>query len=594
MKSYDDSSIKVLSDIEHIRKVPLMYISANTPSLQMFEEIFNNSLDEALNGFAKIISIHVDYVSNTIEIIDDGRGLPQGVNETLKIPTIEAIYCKLNAGGKYDQDSYAVSGGLHGVGSCVVNALSSKMEVETWRSGNGVRYLFERGIKVKSSKKSGYAQGHGTRVTYTLDDTVDLFRDDPLDHHEHDIVTRLNLIATLYKNISFMYNGSEVKGGNLRELLPDVKYFLKDPIEIDLKDFKLILNWTDSVRYGSYDSYCNLIHTTLGGDHIAGFEESVKRVFGSDESILGINVILSVAYPQVKFEGQAKGRAKSKELKQYVSDKVYTELRRYMREHTNEFNDLTYLFKSKRDILDMRAHKRRVSKVDRRSNFLTNLDTGGFVDATTTDRSLAELFTCEGLSAGGSLKQARDVETQAVMPLRGKIINAYNSSVSQVLQNKEIATIINAMGCGVKSDFNLKNCRYNKIVHYGDPDPDGLSIACEFISFFAVYMPDIIRNGMLYVAVTPLYSTEYKGEFIPIYDEKTRDRYLSKGCKISRNKGLGEFNASDFVAFMRPETRHLIQVDPGSDLSLIEHYMGGDSSNRLNLLKELGIYREFN
>ena len=592
MSTYDESSIKVLEDIQHIRLRPAMYINTDSPSLQMFEEIFSNSMDEALNGYANTIRVNINYEKSQVEISDDGRGLPQGINKTLQKPTPLVIYTKLNSGGKYDTESYNVSGGLHGVGSCVVNALSKELVLTTYRNRSEVVAVFDKGISVSYDTKYHDNDDTGTIVKFIIDTDHEIFDSDKLSDHEHEIEMRLHLVSTLYPSLNLYYQGSRVTGGDLSSFLPDTKYVLSNPVEYNSKGIRMSLNWTDSLRGGTYESYCNMIHTIAGGDHVKAIEDAILKVFDEKTSLLGMNLIVHVTHSSVSYTGQSKDRAKSQDMYLQVNREVYSYLRTYFKSHESEFDTLKKLFASKQDLLDRKAHKR-VTKQDRRTSFLSSLDTGGFADCTTRDRSKAELTLCEGLSAAGSLKQARDPSTQAVMPLRGKFINAYNADLKTVLSNREASTIIQSIGTGILDEFDISKSRYSKIIIFSDSDEDGKDIACQLIAFFSKIMPEILTSGMLYLAIPPLYGTTVKGEFIPIHTEESKEYHLKQGHYVQRYKGLGEMMPSQLrVTSLDPDTRRLIQlkVDETS-LSTIERIMGGGSINRKSLLIEMGVFK---
>lgn len=594
MATYDESSIKVLADIEHVRLRPAMYINTDCPSLQMFEEIFSNSMDEAMNDYADRIMVQVDYEKSHVIVEDNGRGIPQGLNKTLGKPTPVVIYTKLNSGGKYDTESYDVSGGLHGVGSCVVNALSKELKLRTFRDHSEVQATFEYGENVFYDShyiSDGYS---GTRVEFSIDTTHPIFESDHISDHKHEIEMRLHLVSTLYPNLQIYYQGTRVEGGNLASFLPQDKYVLDVPIEYNSKSIRVSMNWTESLRGGSYESYCNMIHTISGGDHVKGVEDTLVKIFEEKTSLLGFNMIISVMHPSVSYTGQSKDRAKSTDLYNYVSREVSSYLRTYFKTHSDEFNKLKKLFADKKDLLDRRSHKK-ATKKDRRSSFLASLDSGGFADCTTRDRSKAELTLCEGLSAAGSLKQARDPDTQAVMPLRGKFINAYNADLKSILNNREASTIIQSLGTGILDETDLSKSRYSKVIIFSDSDEDGKDIACQLIAFFAKIIPEILTSGMLYLAIPPLYGTTVNGKFIPIHTEEDKEKHLKKGHYVQRYKGLGEMMPSQLkVTSLDPETRRLIQlkVDETS-LNTVERIMGGSSANRKSLLIEMGVFKEW-
>ena len=589
MSTYNDDSIKVLSDITHVRTRASMYISTDRPSYQMWSEIADNAVDEAMNGYATLIKFDIDYDKSFISVMDNGRGLPQGDNKDLGKPTVFAIYQKLNAGGKYDQDSYTVSGGLNGVGSTVINALSKELEVVTWRGKDVVYVKFSRGETVDYEKSTGNFGGTGTHVSYTIDTEHPLFTDS-LKDYEKDIIDKISLLKTLMPNVSIYYNGEEVKSRDFRDFLQLTNDpLLEESILIEDKNYSVALNWSKDTNKITARSYCNSIFTPNGGDHVNGIHSAVVNIFGTD-GIYGLNIALSVNYPKVEFDSQAKTKAISKEMKSYLSDRFTTDLKYYLRKNPNIKEAISELISYKRNEINKRNNKSNVRR-DRKSTFLNSLSSTGFADCTVKNREEAELFIVEGKSAAGSAKQARNVDTQAILPLRGKFINAYNADVASLLKNVEVATLVSSLDAGIFQDVNLKKARYNKIVIMSDADEDGKNIACLLISFFLSTMPEVVEAGMLYLALPPLYGVRDKDKFIPIYDEETKESYLKKGFPITRMKGLGEMEPAWLkMTCMDPETRNLLKIDKSPECEEeVRKVMGGDSSYRRELLIEEGI-----
>lgn len=590
MTNYTDESIKVLSDIEHIRKRASMYISTDRPSYQMWSEIADNAVDEAMNGYADKIKFDVDYDKNYIFVEDNGRGLPQGMNKDLNKPTIYAIYQKLNAGGKYDQDSYAMSGGLNGVGSTVVNALSKKFHVVSWRDTKIIEAIFHYGTDENYRLyHDDSVKGTGTRVEYTIDTDHPLFQDS-LKDYEEDIVNKIKLLKTLMPKVSIWYNSEEVQPGDFRDFLTLSKEpLLQESILIDCKDYIVALNWSKDTNKSTQRSYCNSIFTPNGGDHLNGIYNAIINVLGSD-SMYGINVALSVKYPRVEFDSQAKLKAISKEMKAYLTESFTSEFKSYLRRNTETRDAITALIQYKRNELNKRNNKSNVRR-DRKTTFLDSLGVSGFADCNTKNREEAELYLVEGNSAAGSAKQARNVETQAIMPLRGKVLNVLNSDMKAVLNNKEIATIFANLDTGIFEDFNMKKSRYDKVIIFTDADEDGKNIACLLITMFLTLAPELIEEGHLYLALPPLYGTYEGKKFIPINDEDTKNKYLAQGYRITRYKGLGEMNPEQLrIACMDPETRQIIRIDKSPEcVERVQKIMGSDTSYRKVLLQEEGI-----
>ena len=590
MKTYNDESIKVLSDIEHIRTRSSMYISTDRPSYQMWTEIADNAVDEAMNGFASIINFNVDYDTSTITVEDNGRGLPQGMNKDLNKPTIYAIYQKLNAGGKYDQDSYAMSGGLNGVGSTVVNALSKSLHVTTWRDNHVVEAQFEYGEDRGYKKYDGPPhKGSGTRVTYTIDTEHNLFTD-KLSDYEQEIINKIHLLKTLMPSVYISYNNELIEPRDFREFLQlSADPLLGESILVTMKNYSVALNWSKDTNKSTQRSYCNSIFTPNGGDHVNGIHAAIIEIFGTD-SMYGLNLALSVNYPKVEFDSQAKTKAISKDMRAYLAESFAVEFKSYLRKNTAVKEAIVNLIAYKRNELNKRNNKSNVRR-DRKSTFLDSLGVSGFADCNCKDRSNAELYIVEGNSAAGSAKQARDVETQAVMPLRGKVLNVLNADMKSILNNREIATIYANMDTGVFEDFNLRKSRYDKVIIFTDADEDGKNIAALLLTLFMTLSPELVETGHLYLALPPLYGTYDGKEFIPINDEETKDKYLKRGYSITRYKGLGEMNPEQLrISCMDPKTRKLIRVDKSAECEeMIQRIMGNDTSYRRQLLMQEGI-----
>ena len=591
LKAYNDESIKVLSDIDHIRTRPTMYISTERPSYQMWTEIADNAVDEAMNGYADRIIFTVDYDNNYIAVTDNGRGLPQGMNKDLNKPTIFAIYQKLNAGGKYDQDSYAMSGGLNGVGSTVVNALSKDLKVETWRGNDVVNVEFQYGQEVdyNKGKCNKMSTKSGTRVMYHIDTDHPLFTDS-LKDYETDIINKVSLLKTLMPRVKIIYNGEEVKARDFREFLHlSNEPLLDESILITTKDYSVALNWSKDTNKSTQVSYCNSIFTPNGGDHVKGVESAITSIFGSD-GVYGLNMALSINYPKVEYDSQAKTKAVSKDMRAYLSESAANELKSYLRKNPEVKEAISNLISYKRNEMNKRNNKSNVKR-NRKDTFLSSLGVTGFADCNTKNRELAELYIVEGNSAAGSAIQARDVETQAIMPIRGKILNVLTADISSILKNREIATIYSNLDTGVFQDFDIRKSRYDKVIIFTDADEDGKNIASLLIALFITLSPELIEEGHLYLALPPLYGTYEKDKFTPINDEETKNSYLKKGYHITRYKGLGEMNPEQLrISCMDPETRNLIRIDMSNTcVDEVKKIMGSDTKYRRTLLERTGV-----
>lgn len=598
MSKYDESQIQVLSDIEHIRKRPLMYVSSERPAYQLFTEILDNAIDEAMNGYATQIEIETDFGVSSFLIRDNGRGIPQGKNETLGEPTPVVIYTKLNSGGKYNEEAYSVSSGLHGVGSVVVNALSEEFQVETWRDNSIVNMSFERGnllfyntrVRERKDKRSS----SGTEVKCTIDLTHKLLSEDSFKNYEEDILSRIKLLKTLFPSITFIYNGSNIKESSFSEFVPSIKSSLfENSIVISSKNLSISFNWNKENNRYSYNSFCNSLYNPQGGDHEKGVADAFSEYFNDRDVLLGFNFAVSCMFPGVEYDSQAKLKAVSSAMRNFVKSKVLDSLKKYFKENPEDKDIILSLIKQKRNDINKRNNKSNVRR-DRKSTFLNTLVVSGFADCNTKDRETAELFIVEGNSAAGSAIQARDVNTQAVLPLRGKFINAYTSDTASLLKNAEVATIVSSIDVGIFDDVNIKKSRYGKIIIFTDADEDGKNIAVLLISFFLVTMPELVEAGMLYLALPPLYGTYEGKQFIPINTEEKKNEYLKKGYSITRYKGLGEMNPEQLaIACMNLETRSLIRVDESPEcIEEVRKIMGSDTKYRRELLKKEGVLVE--
>ena len=592
--AYNDDSIKVLSDRDHIRERPTMYISVDRPSLQMFNEILDNALDEALNGYANRIIVSVDYDKDIVSVEDNGRGLPQGMNKDLDKPTIEVIYTKLNSGGKYGQSSYAISGGLNGVGSVVVNALSKYMTVHTWREESRVQAEFSEGKTIRFNRiisNVDPATPHGTYVEFQIDTDHKLFKEDRLSDYRKDIEDRLTLLKTLLPDLELVYNGKDVGSVSFDSFVFRSKEDLLDEcITFNLKNLIFSFNWSEDTNKNRTRSYCNFIYNPNGGDHERGVWDAFYEYFDTKDSVLGMNLAISVMYPAVEYDSQAKLKASSKEMRTFVKESILSELKKYFKNNPEVKDRVLELIKRKRKDIDKRNNKGSVRR-DRKSTFLSSLGVSGFSDCTTRDRETAELYICEGNSAAGSAIQARSVETQAILPIRGKIINAINSDVASLFKNAEVSTIMSSINAGTFDDVDIKNSRYDKIIIMADADEDGKNITCLLTSLFLTMTPELVEHGYLYIAFPPLYGTYVKKEWVPIYDEETKNKYLSRGYEVQRYKGLGEMNPTQLrIACMNPDTRRIIQIRTTEDCyEIVHNIMGGSSKYRKELLREVGV-----
>lgn len=594
-KEYDDSSIRVLSDREHVRERPLMYVSSANPSYQLFTEILDNAVDEALNGYADCIDIYVNFDTEHpyFTVKDNGRGLPQGINKQTGKKTAEIIYTKLNSGGKYDTESYTVSSGLHGVGASVCNFLSSKFFVNTWRDNNLIHMEFKEGELIKYEESTKGDKTTGTEVICYPDMSHKLISKDPLSNYQKEISDRILLLKTLQSDVEFVYNGNKVEPVSFDHFLTLSKEpLLKDSIIISTKNLIFSVNWSKDTNKSTSKAYCNSLYNPNGGDHEKGIYDAVVESLDLDDALLGINIAVSVKYPGVEYDSQAKLRAVSKDMRKFVKETATSELKSYFRKNSEVKDKVVKLIKDKRYELNKRNNKSSIKR-DRKTTFLNSLSVSGFVDCTTKNRSDAELFIVEGRSAAGGLIQSRDTITQAVLPIRGKFINAYTSDIGAVLKNAEVSTLLSSLDTGILQDINIAKSRYGKIIVTTDADEDGKNISCLLLAFFMHCTPELIEQGYLYLALPPLYGTILKDEFIPIYTEEDKDKYLSKGCHVTRYKGLGEMNPTQLrMACMDPTTRTLINITSTKECAeIVANIMGPDSKYRKQLLLDKGVLK---
>lgn len=587
---YTEDSIRVLDDITHVRTRPTMYLDSSRPTHQMFNEIFDNALDEAMNGYADTIHVDIKYKDNVCSISDNGRGIPQGINKDLNLPTPQVIYTKLNSGGKYDRDSYGFSGGLNGVGSVCVNALSSIFEVTTWRDKSLVNMYCNNGILKGYSQDKYNSEDSGTCVLFSPD-TSHKFIFDRFEDYKLDIEDRLYLMKSLLPKVTFTYNGFDIKEKSFTSFLKEpLAPLFEEPIYFEYKDLRVAINWSTENNKYLTKCFCNSVYNPNGGDHEKGIYDAITEAFGSSDYSLGVSFVVSSLYPDVEYDTQVKLKAISKDMRNYIKETFSWLLKKYFKQNPDDKKKLDELISSKRRAIDKKNNKSTIKR-NRRNSFLNNLGVSGFSDCTTKDREKAELYICEGNSAAGSAIQARNVETQAILPIRGKIINALNSDVASLFKNAEVSTIMSSINAGTFDDVDIRNSRYGKIIIFADADPDGHNIACLLLSLFCTMTPALVDNGFLYLALPPLYGTYVKKQFIPINDEETKNAYLKKGYEIQRYKGLGEMTPEQLrVSCMNPATRQVMQVKTTKDCyDIVKKIMGGSSKYRKELLREVGV-----
>ena len=593
---YNAAQIQVLEGLEPVRKSPGMYIGSTGPSglHHLVYEVVDNSVDEALAGYCKHIKVTINF-DNSITVEDDGRGMPVDINEDYGMSGVEIIHTKLNAGGKFGGGGYKVSGGLHGVGASVVNALSKKMVVEVKRNGNLYRQEYNRGDATGPLAVVGEARGTGSKSTFWPD--PDIFEDVNFDYDT--LQHRLREMAFLNKGLKitiaderegrkkkevFHYEGGlkeyvSYLNKNKDPLHPDVIHFevsRKDNMEVEVA-----MQYTDSYSELVL-SYANNINTIEGGTHLAGFRAAVTRcindyarknkylkekdaALSGDDVREGLTGIVSVKLERPQFESQTKIKLGTSEVRGFVESATNDNLNAYLEEHPKEAK---IIIEKCLQASRAREAARKARETVRKSDFLGSTSLPGkLADCSEKDPKLSEIFLVEGDSAGGSAKQGRDRKRQAVLPLRGKILNVEKARLDRILSSEEIKNMITAFGCGVGKEFDESKLRYHKIIIMTDADVDGAHIRTLLLTFFFRHMTPLIEGGYVYAAKPPLFMTKQGKEVHYTYSEPEQDRLMEELKKkngkidIQRYKGLGEMDFHQlWETTMDYNNRTLIQI----------------------------------
>jgi DNA gyrase subunit B len=592
MDAYTADSIQVLDGIEHVRKRPSMYIGS-TGSLGLHHlvyEVIDNSIDEALAGFCSSISV-VIHPGNAVENVDDGRGIPTEVHPAEKVSALEIVMTKLNAGGKFDNKSYRISGGLHGVGVSVVNALSEQMKVTVCRNGRVYFQSYVRGVPEAPVQEQGACSHSGTRVWFKPDKTV--FKS--IKFNFDTLSRRLRELAFLNKGVTiriqdvrdskepkehtFKFDGGIVSFvehiNHAKNVLhKEVVYFqeIRDDLEVEAA-----IQYNDGYNENIF-AFVNNINTIEGGTHLIGFKSGLTRTINDlirrgvskskvslvgDDVREGLTAVISLKMRNPQFEGQTKAKLGNSEIKGIVESMVY--------EHVYDFLERNPAIARK--IIDKCVQSAKARDAARKARELTRRKTalesdtlpGKLADCSIKDPDRCELYILEGDSAGGSAKQRRDRSFQAILPLWGKMLNVEKTRLDRVLSNDKLQPIITSLGTGIGDAFNLSRLRYGKIIIMADADVDGSHIRTLLLTFFFRYMRELIERGHVYIACSPLYKIVKKNQVHYAYSEKEKNGILKKigsqGMTVQRYKGLGEMTAEQlWDTTMNPEKRTLVKI----------------------------------
>ena len=612
---YGADQIQILEGLEGVRKRPGMYIgSTSLRGLHhLVYEIVDNAIDEALAGFCNTIDVTINE-DNSITVIDNGRGIPVGINHKSGKPAVEVVFTILHAGGKFGGGGYKVSGGLHGVGASVVNALSEWLEVTIYKEGKVYNQRYERGHVCYPLKVIGECEKEksGTMVTFLPDKQI--FEDTVFDYDT--LKQRLREMAFLTKNVKIILRdkreGQEMEKtfhyeGGIKEfvtylnkgktpLYPDIIYCegTRDDVYVEVS-----MQHNDSYTEGSY-SFVNNITTPEGGTHLTGFKNALTKTFNayarlnklikenetlSGEDIReGLTAIVSIKIGEPQFEGQTKQKLGNSEARGAVDSIVSEQLMIYLEQHPQVAKIIL-----EKSILAQRAREaaRKARELTRRKSALDGLSLPGkLADCSDKDPKNCEIYIVEGDSAGGSAKTARTRATQAILPLRGKILNVEKARLDRIYSNAEIKAMITAFGTGIHDDFDISKLRYHKIIIMTDADVDGAHISTLLLTFIYRFMPELIKQGHVYLAQPPLYKLEKNKKVWYAYSDEELDQILQEvgrdqNNKIQRYKGLGEMDAEQlWETTMDPEKRILLRVnmdeDSTSELDLTFTTLMGD------------------
>lgn len=642
--NYDNNSIKVLKGLEPVRTRPGMYIGSTGPEglHHMIWEIVDNSIDEAMAGFATTIKLIIKS-DGSILVEDDGRGIPIEIHSETKKSTVETVLTVLHAGGKFDNDSYKVSGGLHGVGASVVNALSEWFKV--WVSKENKEYFIEfknGGSPIDELKLIGNSEKkNGTKIQFYPDFTI--MEESPWD--EDKIINRLKELAYLNKGVNIEFT-SELTNRNFKwcfdggllqyvqeineqkePLYDSIIYGDKtevvqaitgnEKIGISKVDYSIRCEFAfqyNKTYNSSIHTFCNNINTSEGGTHEEGFSLALVRIINNyaidkkwikdpnkekvnkEDVLEGLTAIISIKHPNPQYEGQTKKKLGNSEVRKFVNNVVSELFEKFLLENPNLAE---IIIKKIQAAAETRKRSQEFKEATRRkSPFESNSLPGKLADCSSRDASVTELYLVEGDSAGGSAKTGREREFQAILPLKGKILNVEKSNSSKVFSTNEIIDIITAIGCGTMTDYNPEKLRYNKIIIMTDADVDGAHIRILLLTFFFRYMKNLINDGNIYIAQPPLYKFTAGKTIKYAYNDEELERYKAEvptgRFNIQRYKGLGEMNPEQlWETTMNPENRILLKVTIDDAIKADQWFsllMGDDVPPRKKFIEENAEY----
>jgi len=625
---YTARDITVLEGLEPVRARPGMYIGGTGKAglHHLLWEIVDNSVDEALNGHATTISVTLHKNGKTVSVQDNGRGIPVDVHPAHQKPALELILTTLHAGGKFDQKVYATSGGLHGVGSSVVNALSSSLTARIRRGGKEYEQDYRRGKAISELRVTGPSRLTGTRITFTPDE--DIFG--PIQFDGEMIREALEVKSYLNKGMRIQYK-DEASGSTFdyhheggladflsarlrkterRNLCPE-SFVWEREFSGTMLRLQMALTWTDFPKE-YVTCYVNGIHTSDGGTHEQGFREAITRALRNfiethdltprgvsltaDDIREGIFGMLSIFIREPQFQGQTKDKLNNPEVRAQVEGAVRPAVEQWLHDHKSWGE--TIVLRAIQAARARMASRAAANQVRRKSAVSHRLNLPGkLADCSSTDPSRSELFIVEGDSAGGSAKQGRDRTHQAILPLRGKVLNTEQASLAAVLKNQELSNIVQALGCGIGKDFNAARLRYERVILLMDADVDGHHIATLLLTFFYRYMPQLIERGHIFLAQPPLYRIDVGKETYWASDDEEKESILKRlparyKPEISRFKGLGEMMPKTlFATTLDPRRRRLLKVEIPEDKTLvtdqtINELMGKDARARFNMIMD--------